>query len=125
MLKLVLVIIMLAFFTLRDAACYFFWPDLKTVTGEWDASNAFTMNIYASIVITSTLISFLKTKYWITEYFQIVTLLFCVLDISDRLLGLYQTYQCDKVVVAPLCFLLPSFYYLLKYVNSKRNRINK
>lgn len=125
MLKLVLVIITLAFFTLRDALCYFFYPNLKLVTGEWDGANALTMNIYAGIVITSILISFLKTKYWLTDYFQIVTLFFCLFDILDRCMGLYQTYEIDKIIIAPACFLLPSFYYLSKYVNSQRSRVNQ
>ena len=124
MLKLILSILVLAFFTLRAPLCYFIYPNMVTSTGDWDGSNALTMNIYAGIIMLSVLISTFKTKYFITDYFQYVTFLLCASDILDRMLGIYSFGTFDLVYTIPICFLLPSIYYLLKYARS-RKRINQ
>lgn len=125
MLKLTLVILRLLFFVLRSPLCFFFFPDTLTSAGDWDGSNSLTMNTYAVIVITSVLISFLKTKYWITDYCQVVTLLLCVADILDRSLGIYELGMFDLIYTVPVCFLLPSLYYISKYVRTSREGITQ
>lgn len=125
MLKLILSILVICFYTLRAPLCYFFYPEMLTCTGDWDGSNALTMNVYSGIIMLSVLISFLKTKYLISDYLQMVTLLLCAADILDRSMGIYELGMFDLVYTVPVCFLLPSFYYLSQYVRTSRKGINQ
>lgn len=122
MLKLVLSITLLLMLLFRAPVCFFFYPEMATDAGDWDGSNSLTMNVNGVLTILSVIISLLKTKYFIGEYFLVVAMLLCVSNILDRAMGIYEFTSVDKVFTIPACFILPSFYYLIKYVFQRKER---
>jgi hypothetical protein len=123
--RLLISITVVLFFALGDTLGYFFYPDARTVTDEWDGSNALLMNVTSLLLFLSFLKTFLPVKYEITYLFDIGVLWFSFADIADRILGQYNLTQLDQVFIIPCCVILSTLTHLL-YVNFIRKKtINK
>lgn len=124
MIRLLISISIVLFYCLRDPLCFFFYPELRTVTGEWDGANALAMNIYALLIFMSFIKTFLKVKYEITYLFDIGVVWFSLANIIDRSMGLYNFTRLDQVIIIPSCIILSTLTHLL-YVNFREKTINK
>lgn len=125
MIRLLISISTCLFFVLRILLCYFFYPEMQTDAGDWDGSNALTMNMLHLILLFAFLKTFLHVKYEITYLFDIGVLWFSFADIADRILGQYNLTQLDQVFIIPCCVILSTLTHLL-YVNFIRKKtINK
>lgn len=121
MLKIIISIIVSVFFITRDALCYYLYPNMKTSVGDWDGSNALTMNIYAIVIGLSFLGMTLRTKYRITLFFCIIPCWFSFFDLLDRSFQIYNITQIDRVIIIPASILLSS----LTYAYAQRRNIKK
>jgi len=121
MLKIIIAIIVAVFFVTRDALCYYFYPETKAITGDWDGSNSITMNTYAVIIGLSFIGMTLKTKYEITLWFCIVPCWFSFFDILDRLFHIYYLTNSDRVIIIPVSIILSS----LTYAYAQRRNIQE
>jgi hypothetical protein len=121
LIRLVLNILVLVFFIGRDALCYYFFPEMKTVTGEWDGSNDLTMNIYSGVIFICFVNQFLTLKYFVTYFFSLTVLWFSIFDVADRCLGIYEFTGMDKVFTIPASLILGSitYYFYAAYLREK------
>ena len=122
MIRLITSILVCLLFVLRDPLCYFFYPNLKTITGDWDGSNALTMNIYSGLLFLSFARAFFKVRYKETYIFEFAVCWFSFFDILDRILGVYNFTRLDQVFIIPCCIILATITHLL-YVIYLRKKI--
>ena len=83
--KYIIPIALLCFFLLRDVLCWRYFPEMRTVTGEWDGANVFTMDFFA----IGMLLSYILARYFCID--KRINVLIDVLigisgaDVFDRL----------------------------------------
>jgi len=122
MLKLIIVILMPVLFVARETLRLHFYPNLVTVTGEWDSSNALTMNVYACIIGLTFLQSTLPTKCQITYFFIFISIWESFFDVLLRLaFHEYFKTEKDKIFIHLTCIILAS----ITYAVTQNRRLNK
>lgn len=119
--KIVIAILVGLFFVIRDAACFYFFPDMK-IREEWNGANELTMNAYAVIIGLSFVSACLKTKYQITLFFTLIPVWFSVFDLVDRSFKIYELTSIDRVFVIPASIFLAALTYaIITQIYDKRS----
>lgn len=119
MFRLVASILIAAAFIFRDYLCQRYFPEMKTLKGDWDGSNVLTMNSYALMLFLAFSSVFFQVKYRITYLFQFIVLWFSFADLLFRSLNLYDNTAIDKTIVSPLCAMCALVTYLI-FTNYKK-----
>lgn len=82
--RLVISIIVLLFFTFRERFCVWYFPDMKTVTGEWDASNDLTMNTFSLLFCLTFLFGRLGVSTKKEKLLWDIIIGISISDVADR-----------------------------------------
>lgn len=121
MAKLIISILVCCAFPLRDAICHIYYPEMRTVTGEWDGANTLTMNFFAGIIFGLVIIQFLKTTQPLTNLFLYVTFGFCLNDVVCRITRNYGMDGFDIVFVTPIVLIISTLYYGWRFREKNTN----
>jgi hypothetical protein len=83
--KVFIAIAVLVFFIGRDYACKHFFPEMRTVTGDWDGSNNLTMYTYSMVILLSFLFGRLNSTTRSHKFIWDVAVGVSLSDVVDRL----------------------------------------
>jgi hypothetical protein len=119
MIRLIASILIAAFFILRDYLCQRYFPEMKTLKGDWDGSNSLTMNTYAVVLFLAFSTVFFQVKYSITYLFQFVVIWFSFADLVFRSFNLPVYTVFDTKIINPICVFL-SIVTFAVYTNYKK-----
>lgn len=99
-----------AFFPLRDFLCKTLYPNMRTITGEWDGANNLTMDLFAAMFLCLSFIGWNNTKGCIRVVIAIALGLSAG-DVADRMFGIREYTGFDLVSV-PLAIIIPIYTYV-------------
>lgn len=119
MIRLIASILIAAFFILRDYLCQRYFPEMKTLKGDWDGSNSLTMNTYAVVLFLAFSTVFFQVKYSITYLFQFVVIWFSFADLVFRSFNLPVYTVFDTKIINPICVFLAIVTFAV-YTNYKK-----
>lgn len=120
MLKIIISIIATVLFVVRDNLCWYKYPNMRTITGEWDGSNSLTMNFFAVIIALGFIYGALPTKHKVTVFFGLVPVWLCAFDLFDRLVfHIYYRTPIDNFFILVAIF-LAALTYILNEIYAQR-----
>lgn len=125
MIRLLISIFIVLFFTLRVMLCYSFYPEMQTNAGDWDGSNALTMNLLHGILLLAFVKSYFPVVYEINHFFDFAVIWFSIADVTDRMMGIYNLTRLDQVFIIPCCIILASLTHVLYVFNIRKKTTNK
>jgi hypothetical protein len=97
--KIILAGIIGIVFVIRHHVCEHYFPEMKTVTGDWDGSNTLTMNCYAVIIGLALIIARISSSDK-SRYVLDFSIGVSLSDLYDRYTGVYVYRESeDKTVI--------------------------